>query len=88
LIEFLSKAGLAKVEVHSFRFVGCIGYKTFENRQDLSEGIFNPPVMMGSAERSILFLDCPRDSTMIKVRTRGRALIGYVRVNDIQINGW
>jgi hypothetical protein len=23
LIEFLSKAGLAKVEAHSFRFVGC-----------------------------------------------------------------
>jgi hypothetical protein len=26
LIEFLSKAGLAKAEVSSFRFVGCRGY--------------------------------------------------------------
>jgi hypothetical protein len=25
LIEFLSKAGLAKLEAHSFRFVGCRG---------------------------------------------------------------
>jgi hypothetical protein len=26
LIEFLSKAGLVKVEARSFRFVGCRGY--------------------------------------------------------------